>query len=245
MNSQLSIFKHSVVQDILFVLADLIAIKWLITLFQSNRGDWLLIVECLVFYFYGISVYLIFRWSPFVKAHQEAGGNQVGLLFWLKISHIFAFLYIPIGLFLAYLSDSGVYKGNEIVLLVILFALLFIPIIIGRAMGQSGRESKKDFSLPLLLLMNLGFVLAFAFMEVAFREVGDYLLGELTRMITKDFISITIQPPWYLILIYRILFLWFIYLPMRLWLFIPQRKSLAAKISFGASILIILLWGLF
>ena len=242
----MNIFKASFVQDIIFVLVDIAAIKWLVSLYQSGNVDLFIIITCATFYLYAVAIHFVQQWPVFVEAHKELRKKHEMLLFWIKLSHVFAFIYIPIGLFIAYLAESGAYKGSGWILFVVLIAMTFIPIWIGRAMGQ---EDKYSYSRPpkfhfyKYLIMILGFVLVFAFVEAVFSRTGDYLMGELTKHITKDFNSETVQPLWYLTLGYRVLFLWFVYIPIRMWLFVPGSKSLGRKISFGVSIILILLAG--
>lgn len=244
----MNFFKASFVQDVVFVLVDIVAVKWLVNLYASGNSDLFLIITAATFYLYAAALNFIQQWPIFIKAHQELRKKHESLLFWIKISHVFGFIYIPIGLFIVYVAESGVYKGSGEILLIILFAMGFIPILIGRAMG---REDQYNYSAPpkfpfyRYLVMILGFVLVFAFVEAVFSRTGNYLMGELTREITGDYDSAIVQPLWYLTLGYRVLFLWFVYIPIRMWLFIPESKSLGKKVSFAVSVLIILFTGLF
>lgn len=242
----MNFFKSSFVQDIIFVLVDIAAIKWLVSLYESNNADLFLISTAATFYLYAVALHLVQQWPVFIEAHKQAREKHETLLFWVKLSHVFAFIYIPIGLFIAYVAGSGVYKGSGITIIVVIFAMAFIPILIGRAMGQEDKYSHSKlpkFPFYKYLIMIIGFVLVFAFVEAVFSRTGDYLMGELTRTITKDYNSEVVQPLWYLTLGYRILFLWFVYVPIRMWLFIPESKSLGRKVSFGVSIILILLAG--
>lgn len=242
----MNFLRASFIQDIIFILVDIVAVKWLVSMYESGNSDLFLIITAATFYLYALTLHFIQQWPVFIKAHQELRSKHESLLFWIKISHVFAFIYIPIGLFLAYVDESGVYKGSGEILFMILFAMGFIPILIGRAMGKEDQYREpleQRFPFYKYLVMILGFVLVFAFVEAVFSRTGDYLMGELTREITQDYDSATVQPLWYLTLGYRVLFLWFVYLPIRIWLFIPESKNLGKKISFAVSMLIILFNG--
>jgi hypothetical protein len=244
----MNLLKNTFVQDLLFILTDFSVSYGLMRVILDNPADVFLVTETLVFALYPLSVYWIHQWPPFVESHRALRDRIPNFLFWIKLSHVAAFIYIPIGLFVVFIVREDRTVNYDEILLIVFLILIFVPIFIGKAMGQEDRYRANDIvpelPYPRYILMNFGFIITFAFVSVAFKDVGNYMMTELTKEITNIYNNPGQQPLWYLKAAYQIIFLWTVYIPIRMWLFIPQSKNLFAKISFAAAIIIVFINGL-
>ncbi len=229
----------SIVTDILFLIADFLAATVLYNLYYSKNYNIFIVLMIAAFVFYGIAVYILRKNRVVANAVANVEDTYPGLSFWFRLSHIAGLIYLPIALAIAYLAANA--KGSE------LFAVLFfitapgLSIFVIRIVAKDKIEPVQKQHPALKSAALILFVYVFAFFDAAFREAGFFLCREITReLVSRE----AMQPAWYIQFFYRVLFIWMFYLPMRMWLFIPERKNRLSIIFLIAAIFIILLSGI-
>lgn len=246
----ISLNRFSLIADLLFVLTDL----WVISVYQDfyRRGDvdLLLIIEFAVFMIYPFMIRLSRRQPDFIEAHRELEGKIPSLLFLLKAGHIFVFIYIPIGLMIFLTTVSGEYHGDDDILVVIILMMVLslplMPILLGRAMDceTDKKQSVTENRFITRIILNLGFIIVFAFIDLTFKKLGDWLCTELTKEITNNY-SQTVEPLMILQVAYTALFIWFVYIPARMWIFMPFYRDRLKMAGFIVSIILIFISNVF
>ena len=241
---------YSFIADLLFVLTDL----WVISVYRDfyRRGDVdvLLILEFAVFMIYPFMIHLSRRQPDFIEAHRELENKIPSLLFLLKVGHIFVFIYIPIGMMIFLTTVSGEYHGDDDVLIVIILIMVLslplMPILLGRAMdSETGKKQTcAENRFITRIILNIGFIIVFAFIDLTFKKLGDWLCTELTKEITNNY-SQTVEPLMILQVAYTALFIWFVYIPARMWIFIPFYRDRLKMAGFILSIILLFISNVF
>jgi hypothetical protein len=237
-----SYFRNLFIFDVLFIAADLWVSSGYRSFYESRNVDVLLILECLFFLLYAWMIRICHQWPQFIRAHQELENKIPSTLFWLKLGHIFSFIYIPFGLFIFFLTDTGVYNGDGELVIIVFLLMPFTPILIGWAIGTDMKCSEANpekLNIFYWIFLNAGFIIVFAFIDITFKNLGDWLCLELTKEITGVYRG-DIEPLMILEIIYRVLFIWLVFIPVRMWLLIPFYKDKLKMIGFVLSIIFLL-----
>ncbi len=236
------------ITDALFIAADVAAVTLFRQLYTGEHAEGLLVLQSVVFCLYAWLILSLHRTRTFQVAHQVLNYKIPNLLFWLKLCHVFAFIYIPFGLFIYFVSEAGNYTGDGDFILIVFLLLPAAPLLIGRSMGTDSNPETAKHSHPLTMLrwfaLNMGFIAVFAFTDIAFKNLGDWLCLELTRELTGIYHAET-EPLMFLKIIYSALFIWLVYIPVRMWLLIPFYRNRLKVAGFVFSLLIIFLNSVF
>jgi len=231
--------------DLLFIITDIVAIKWLTTFNNAENADLFLLTEIAVFIIYIIAVRFANQNPAYIEGEKRLKSKHPSLLFLLKVGHVFAFLYIPFGLIFTRILESGKYRGEEMLLVLFIMVSPFMAIFLAKSMGENEKvtellkSGKNIFNEYKRVFMLLGFTITLAFIETVFGRAGYVLSGYISQEVGGS----ALEPYWFITLIYRLLFLWMVYIPIRLWLFAPSSDDKISQLSFGVSIFIILVSG--
>lgn len=248
MENNISAVQYPFIMDALFIAADVAAVTLYRQLYTSAYVEGLLVMQSVIFCLYAWLILLVHRTGLFQIAHHELDNRFPNLLFWLKLGHVFAFIYIPFGLFVYSVSEAGNYTGDGGFILIVFLLLPAAPLLIGRSMGTDASPASAKHSYPLTMLrwfaLNLGFIAVFAFIDITFKNLGDWICLELTRELTGIYHADT-EPLMILKIIYSVLFVWLVYIPVRMWLLIPFYRNRLKVAGFVFSLLIIFLNSVF
>ena len=229
--------RETVFLSLVFAVADLAAVRWLRSAFRSDNAIPLLLLIMSAFLAYTIGVRFISRSREYKKFYAEFSGMHPTLNFWLKLSHIAVLIYLPIALFILVLTNGA--RGNDLVITAMFFITppltLLMLVQIAKTTGNGGTTSKKARTAATGLLF-----WSFLFFDILFTESSGYLAGQFLREL-----HLSSSKSLLFLIPFRLLFLWCLFIPMRLWTFESIRLSVVEKFVLLSVLLTILFNGIF
>ncbi len=228
--------------DVAFILMSILFYKMFLKIYHTQTTIFVLFIF-LVFGLYGITLRLSLRNPIYMNQNKTFTSKYKKTSFWLKISHILAFIYIPLAIFIFYSVKQNVNEGPVIILSFVLipFLSLFVIACIGKE-KSSKKNIEKKYLKKYIIFLTFSLLLVFLFIEVVFWSSGY----TVTLTITQKIFNIDAKVPSLIpLVIYRLLFLWLIYIPIRLTLYLNQETSSFSTFTFILSCFIILLNGIF
>jgi len=220
--------------DILYVVTDYTVSFVLNNLYEEKNYNIFIILTTLSFIFYPSAVYFI-RKNPGVSESYNSFKNEhPSLSFWIILSHIAGLIYLPIGMAVFFIASG--FRGNEYLVLAFFIIAPCLSIFTIRIIAKEDIKAFQNNTPCIRPAVFLIFIFAFAFFNLTFKKAGFFLCSALTFEVTG--IS---EPAWYFLLFYKILFIWMFYLPMRLWLYMPEKGNKTAFASLVLSVIVIIL----